>query len=486
MPNALNLSDYFTDTTVGDAPLRFKASLITGKLSRLVLVGDVLGFIASPDYNGKVQVKVSAIDENYQQTSQNWNITFLPVNDVPRPKVALPYRFPMTEDTVASLDIATLFLDVDAGDVMSFAIGHGGYVAIDLPSGSTVASLVPAQDWFGEEVVIATATDAQGASTDLVVTLAVEGIPDAPRLLRPLGEVDMMQGGVVTVMLDEFFTDPDGGALSYSISADASLRPSVDAATGILALSPAPGWYGIRELFVTAVGSTGLSATCRMLVVVEHVVPAPHIDPSPPGSAVALMEGGSMAFEAHVRADAYLGPLIYEWRLDGRLVGVSWFLWLEAGYDDAGVHALSATVTNEQGASDSHAWTVTVEDVDRAPVGGIVSPTDKSSYPEGTEIPFVALVYDPDGGTVAYQWYVDAAVDGQGPSFGGSLPVGDHNVRLVAGSGGAALEDSVNVTVERAPAGGHWLAVGAVATLALTGAAVAALAALRRRRGRGA
>jgi len=193
-----------------------------------------------------------------------------------------------------------------------------------------------------------------------------------------------------------------------------------------------------------------------------------------------------MAFEAHVRADAYLGPLIYEWRLDGRLVGVSWFLWLEAGYDDAGVHALSATVTNEQGASDSHAWTVTVEDVDRAPVGGIVSPTDKSSYPEGAEIPFVALVYDPDGGTVAYQWYVDAAVDGQGPSFEGSLPVGDHNVRLVAGSGGAALEDSVNVTVERAPAGGHWLAVGAVATLALTGAAVAALAALRRRRGRGA
>ena len=488
-PDALELTDYFILTDVGKPPLKFKASVVVGKLSRLVLEGDVLGFIASPDFNGKVQVKVSAIYEDNLQTSQisqTWNITFLPVNDAPRPKVDMPFRFDFTEDTVASLDLASLFYDVDGGDTLVFTAAQGAHLTIDVPEGSSVASLVPAQDWYGEEVVTVTATDSQGASTDRAVTLAVEGVPDAPRVLRPLGEFVMMEDGALTIRLDDFFIDPDGGALSYSVAADWALMPSVDPATGDLTLTPVPYWYGFRELSVTAVGSGGLTVSSRMQVIVEGDGIPSRIEFYPAESAVALKEGISMAFEARRAEGPEAGLLFFEWRLDGRLAGASWSYWLETGYDDAGVHTLVVKFSDEQGASDSHTWTVTVEDVDRPPVGGIVSPPDRSSYPEGAKIPFVALVHDPDDGTVTYQWYVDAAADGGEPSFEGTLPVGDHQVRLVAGSGGAALEDSVSVTVERAPTGGHWLAFGAVVALALSGAAVATSVVARRRRGRGA
>jgi hypothetical protein len=485
-PATVELYGHFYDPNPGNKILRFKATVLSGRLGAVLIGEDTMGFKAADDYVGTVQVRVRALNRYFQYNDTLWNITFLPVNDAPRPKVAQPFRFPMREDTVASLDLATLFLEVDAGDALSFSIGQGAHVAIGLPPGSTVASLVPSQDWSGEEVVTVTATDSQGASTDLAVALAVEGVPDAPKLLRPLGEVEMLQDNLTTIPLDDYFVDPDGGVLSYSVTIDASVQASVDPATGILTLTPAHKWYGYRELSVTAVGSGGLTASGRIAVIVDPLERPPAIETSPPGHAVTLKEGGSMSFEVRIAEDAYPGPLIYEWRLDGRIMGVSWFYWLETGYDDAGVHALSVTVTDEQGASDSRTWTVTVEDVDRAPVGGIVSPPDGSSYAEGAEIPFVALVYDPDGGTVAYQWYVDAAVGGQEPSFEDALPVGDHNVRLVAGSGGAALEDSVNVTVEHAPAGGHWLAVGAVAALALTGASAAVHVTVRRRRDRGA
>jgi hypothetical protein len=294
----------------------------------------------------------------------------------------------------------------------------------------------------------------------------------------------MMEDGVLTVRLNDFFFDPDGGPLSYTVTVDWALLPTIDAPTGDLTLTPVPYWYGSRELSVTATDSDGLTVSSRMMVIVKGDGIPYRIEYYPPGPAVSLKEGFSMAFEARIALGPEGGLLFFEWRLDGRLVGASWSYWLEAGYDDAGVHTLVVRISNEEGASDSRAWTVTVEDVDRLPVGGIVSPTDRSSYPEGAKIPFVALVYDPDGGTVAYQWYVDAAADGRQPSFEGTLPVGEHNVSLVAGSGGAALKDSVRVTVERAPAGGHWLAVGAAVALALSGTAVAAYATIRRRRGR--
>jgi hypothetical protein len=483
-PCAINLTSYFILTDVGAPPLKFKAYVIAGKVSKLVLEGSVLGFIASPDFNGKVQVRVSAIDKKYQETRQTWDITFLPVNDAPRPKVAPPLRFNLTEDTAGSLDLAGLFYDVESGSTLSFAIGQGAHLTTGLPPGSTVASLVPAQDWFGEDVIDVTATDPDGASTVIAVTFAVKGVPDAPRLLRPLGEFEMMEDGVLTVRLNDFFFDPDGGPLSYTVTVDWALLPTIDAPTGDLTLTPVPYWYGSRELSVTATDSDGLTVSSRMMVIVKGDGIPYRIEYYPPGPAVSLKEGFSMAFEARIALGPEGGLLFFEWRLDGRLVGASWSYWLEAGYDDAGVHTLVVRISNEEGASDSRAWTVTVEDVDRLPVGGIVSPTDRSSYPEGAKIPFVALVYDPDGGTVAYQWYIDAAADGRHPSFEGTLPVGDHNVSLVAGSGGAALKDSVRVTVERAPAGGHWLAVGAAVALALSGTAVAAYATIRRRRGR--
>jgi hypothetical protein len=486
-PGEEYLYDHFSDTDVGGPGLRFKATVISGKLLRLIIENDTLGFLAYPDYVGKVLVKVRAQDRHYLETSLTWCITFLPVNDAPRLRVVEPFTIDMVEEIGTDINMAALFKNVDQDDALTFdAVGTTNMSASLHDDGSWL-QLLPAPDWFGEEELVVTATDLAGASCPLRLRVVVTNTEDAPRLVEPIGPVVMDEDTVALIDLYAHFVDPDRLPLAFEVVADPSLWASVDPTTGALGLSPATNWNGYVQATVTAIDAAGLKVFDTFWVRVTQVPDPPSLDLLTPDTPVVdIDEGGSQAFAVLAMSDPDLNCAKIEWQLDGRLVAGGPFYLYEASYTDAGEHTLGVTLTDAECLTDEWTWTVRVKDVPRAPVGGIASPTEGASYPEGSRIPFVAIVMDPDGNVVALQWYVDGTPYGPSASFEERLAEGAHDTTLVATSDGLSLEDDVNFTVEPVRRPIPWFALAAGCAAMTGGAAVvaAALAAVRSRRRR--
>ena len=460
LPAYLDLYDYFYDTDVGGPGLRFKASIVAGKLERVVLENDTLGFLAWHDFEGKVVLKVRAQDAHYLETSKTWNITFLPVNDAPRLLVDAPFTVDMVEEVGADINLAALLVDVDGGDVLTFAIVGTPNVDCSLHGGGSWLRLLPAADWFGEEELVVTATDLANASCALRLRVVAANTEDAPRLIEPIGPVAMDEDTVALIDLYAHFIDPDRLPLAFAVVADPALGASVDPATGVLRLSPFADWNGYVKVAIGATDASGLWVADDLWVWVLPVPDAPMINlVSPMVTLMTLDEGGSQAFAVLDTNDVDMEGLRIEWRFDGRLVAVGPFHLYEASYTDAGEHTLVVTVTDDEGLTDHWTWTVRVTDVPRAPVGGIASPAEGASYPEGSRIPFVAVVMDPDGDVVALQWYVDGTPHGPGASFEQRLSAGGHNATLLATSEGLSLVDDVNFTVGPVQRPAPWAAL---------------------------
>jgi len=482
--DALHLYDYFRDTDVGDAVLRFKASLLVGKLKTLFVQDDVVGFRAQPDYSGKVQVKVSAIDRKFQQTSLTWNITFLPVNDPPRLKVAadqLPYVYNMPEDAVRQLDFKNLVFDVDSGDTVNITFPTPLHILISLNPDTNVADVVGADNWYGEEVVTFVCTDLSGDKTDLPVKFVVQNVEDNPMTLKQIGEVEINEDNSTTLSLAEYFVDPDGDRLSFSLSSNLNVDYSYDPDTMILTLTPEPDWYGFREIWITAIDSTGRTVQQRFNFIVDPINDRPVITRvSPADPQVSLKEETSQSFVVLNVTDPEFGILIYNWYLDGRMVGPSNFYNYTPSYNEQGTHELRVTVTDEEGATDSHTWTVTVIDVPRAAEGGISSPPNNGKFTTAEKVPFFAFFYDLDGDAITYQWYVDGRPESTSASFQKKLGEGKHEVRLSVTSGDATVNRYLNLTVSAAKSPGFETPI-VVASMGVGFMAAAAWGVRRRR-----
>lgn len=81
-------------------------------------------------------------------------------------------------------------------------------------------------------------------------------------------------------------------------------------------------------------------------------------------------------------------------------------LQLAPGFTDAGTYNVTVTV-NDGDATDSKSFTITVVDVNRAPVVTVtpISPTYEATGPNGRQVNLLATVTDPDGDSVTYKWF---------------------------------------------------------------------------------
>lgn len=81
-------------------------------------------------------------------------------------------------------------------------------------------------------------------------------------------------------------------------------------------------------------------------------------------------------------------------------------LQLAPGFSDAGTYNVTVTV-NDGDATDSKNFTITVLDVNRAPVVNVtpISPTYEATGPNGRQVNLLASASDPDGDSLTYQWF---------------------------------------------------------------------------------
>ncbi len=450
----LDLYDYFRDTDVGDSLLRFKASLTVGKLKALVLQDDVLGFKAQPDYSGKVQVKVQAQDRKFLTTSLTWNITFTSVNDPPYPKgwdpLVAPYEYYMPEDSLRQIDFKNIVYDVDTGDKVELVVPTSEDISIVLDPVTLVADVVGAPNWAGETTLTFVAKDLMGASTNLPIKFIVQNLEDNPLIIDQIPETEILEDTTTTLDLKKYFVDPDAGdSLTFTLSSNLNVGFDYDPLSGILTLTPDPNWYGFREIWVTAIDTTGRTAQQRFNFIVLPVNDPPVIDKvSPQDTDIVVKEEMSQSFVVLNVTDPEFGILIYNWYLDGKMVGPSNFFNYKPAYNEQGTHELRVVVTDEGGLSDDFTWTVIVTDVPRAPEGGVSSPANNAKFFTDEKVPFFAFFYDLDGDPLEYRWYVDGKQESTAPSFTKKMGSGKHSVRLDVTAGEHTVSKYLNLTVE--------------------------------------
>jgi hypothetical protein len=151
--------------------------------------------------------------------------------------------------------------------------------------------------------------------------------------------------------------------------------------------------------------------------------------------------------------DIYGNPFSMQWYLDDSpILGAngSFYLFF-ANFSSSGRHMVMVSATN--GLSESqYIWSVTVRNVNRAPVLDSSSPSEMVSVAETSTIVFNVSAHDPDGDQLSYSWRLDGHLQPEAPASFSYHPsygsVGQHTVDVaVQDSGGMEALRSWCVTV---------------------------------------
>ncbi|MDX2043801.1 MAG: HYR domain-containing protein [Acidobacteriota bacterium] len=108
-------------------------------------------------------------------------------------------------------------------------------------------------------------------------------------------------------------------------------------------------------------------------------------------------------------------------------------LQLAPGFSDAGTYNVTVSV-NDGDATDSKNFTITVADVNRAPVVNVtpISPTYEATGPNGRQVNLLATASDPDNDPLSYQWFNFQTQIATVLTPQVTLPIGTHSLFLTA------------------------------------------------------
>ncbi|MBN1896330.1 MAG: PKD domain-containing protein [Candidatus Aenigmarchaeota archaeon] len=169
---------------------------------------------------------------------------------------------------------------------------------------------------------------------------------------------------------------------------------------------------------------------------------APTIDSFLPSSDPTTNETASQGFSI-TASDIYGDPLTTTWKLDDAVVGTGTSYSYVPDYDSAGIYTVLATVSDGE-LYDTHSWTLTVLNVNRAPEINSYLPTDTTpEIDEGESITFSASASDPDGDSVSYSWKLEGVEVSTAQSFSyttGYSDSGTYNVALTVSDGNGGTD----------------------------------------------
>ncbi|PIE77485.1 MAG: hypothetical protein CSA15_12775, partial [Candidatus Delongbacteria bacterium] len=166
-------------------------------------------------------------------------------------------------------------------------------------------------------------------------------------------------------------------------------------------------------------------------IVVDNILPSN-------GGSLSINEGESLLFsiDAH---DPDGNSLIYSWKLDGNEVSTDSSFNYVSDYSSAGVYTITLNVTDGSKLrnSISYSWTLTVNNVNRAPTIVSKSPEENSIIVEDDfNISFSVFVNDEDNDPLSYSWFVNGEDQGiDYSSFYTNFTVGEYIVKLVVTDG---------------------------------------------------
>jgi type IV pilus assembly protein PilY1 len=316
-PVQIDLAGVFTDPE--GLPMVFAVdSNDNPSLVGTSLLGSVLTLTFAPNQSGSATIQVSATDVDLPPNTvvDTFTVDVTAVNQSPVVGAA-PSAVTVAEDSgAASVSLAGVFSDPD-GDALTLSVSsntNSALFASNPTMSGTTLQFTPAANANGTATLTIVADDGNGGTATVTLDINVTPVNDAPVVAAPPSPVTVAEdSGAASVSLAGVFNDPDGDALTLSVSANTNSglfapNPTVSGTT--LQFTPAPNANGAATLTIRAQDGNGGSATVTLDINVTPVNDSPVVAAAPPPITVAEDSGPKSVSMAAVFTDPDGNPLV--------------------------------------------------------------------------------------------------------------------------------------------------------------------------------
>jgi len=345
-----------------------------------------------------------------------------------------------------------------AGDVIAFAGS-----ASDFDDGDVTASLRWTSDLDGSigtggtfttaltagtHEVTAEARDSAGAATIAKVTVEIQPANSPPSVSIASPEDRTRVSPDTVVSFSGSATDAEDGDLTAAMTWTSSL----DGAIGSGAAFSRPLSTGTHTIRARATDAAGTVSKDAITVIVGNAAPAVTITSPTDGAVLPTGTPISLHASATDPEDGDLTSELEWWSsLDGPLgtggTVVRTF--------SVGTHTISASVTDQDGASSSATASVTVTPSNTPPTVTIAAPADGSSFRTRDRIRLAATANDAESGDLSARVEWSSNINGplgSGPVLRNRLSAGRHTITAaVVDDGGLSRTASIAIFVQNTP-----------------------------------
>lgn len=292
--DSIPLEEHFSGANLYEAVLS-DSSILSASLS--IGTDVVLSLVLEEDANGVDSVFVTAIDTLSSDTLlDTFVVTIEAVNDAPV-VVETISDVQLDEDNTEAVEISdlnTVFSDPEGEDLTYSITSDSSLFSSDI-SADGVLTLTLVANAFDTVELTVTATDPEGATASTSFILEVANVNDAPTIISRISAIYSNEDVDPDSMdLSNYFSDPDGDSLSYSVSESALYEASIS--DGVLSFNLTSNAYDTVTVTVIATDASDSVSTTFTLGVAS--VNDPPVFSSMDTLEVALGETATVTLSA--------------------------------------------------------------------------------------------------------------------------------------------------------------------------------------------
>ncbi len=233
---------------------------------------------------GEAQMTVIA-EDSYEETAFiTFSVTVLPANEAPEAVGDIPAQSLRLGGPDLALDLTPYFTDPN-DDPLTFTAESTDESVVTATAAESAVTMSAVA--VGETTLTVTATDPHGESAAQEVAVTVRPANRPPEAVGSIDDQVLLEGGdPLSLDVAEYFTDPDGDALTFAATSSnpTSVQAVIIAGSSSLVLRPLAPAEGV-DVTVTATDPDGESAkqtfTTTVVAEMAPVSPTPTAAPAP-------------------------------------------------------------------------------------------------------------------------------------------------------------------------------------------------------------